>query len=80
MTNLLFFVRDTGIGIPATKQEEVFHYFHQLENSLNRANTGTGLGLAICKRLVELMKGMIWLQSSPGKGTSFFFTVPYKKA
>jgi len=78
--NLLFFVRDTGIGIPPNKQEEVFHYFHQLDNSLNRANTGTGLGLAICKRLVELMGGNIWLQSEPGKGTTFFFTIPYQKA
>ncbi|TSA38503.1 MAG: PAS domain S-box protein [Porphyromonadaceae bacterium] len=77
---ILFFVRDTGIGIPKNKQGEVFQYFHQLENTLNRANTGTGLGLAICKRLVELMKGTIWLQSEPGKGTSFFFSIPYRKA
>jgi len=77
---LLFFVRDTGIGIPKNKQNEVFQYFHQLENTLNRANTGTGLGLAICKSLVELMKGTIWVQSVPGKGSSFFFTIPYRKA
>ncbi|MCX6223855.1 MAG: ATP-binding protein [Bacteroidia bacterium] len=77
---ILFFVRDTGIGIPKNKQEEVFQYFHQLENSLNRANTGTGLGLAICKRLVELMNGTIWLQSEPGEGTTFFFTIPFRKA
>lgn len=77
---LLFFVRDTGIGIPQNKKEEVFHYFHQLDNSLNRAHSGTGLGLAICKRLVELMHGTIWLQSEPGEGTSFFFTVPYQRA
>ncbi len=77
---LLFFVRDTGIGIPKNKQEQVFQYFHQLENSLNRANTGTGLGLAICKRLVELMKGNIWLQSELGKGTTFFFSLPFVKA
>lgn len=80
MNTLLFFVRDTGIGIPEDKQEEVFQYFHQLENTLNRANTGTGLGLAICKRLIELMHGSIWLQSEPGKGTSFFFTIPYRRA
>ncbi len=75
---LLFFVRDTGIGIPLDKQKEVFQYFHQLENSLNRSNTGTGLGLAICKKLVDLMQGTIWLQSEPGKGSSFFFTIPYR--
>lgn len=77
---LLFFVRDTGIGIPKNRQGEIFQYFHQLENTLNRANTGTGLGLAICKRLVELMEGTIWLQSEPGKGTTFFFTLPFVKA
>lgn len=77
---LLFYVRDTGIGIARNKQMEVFQYFHQLDNSLNRANTGTGLGLAICKRLIELMEGTIWLQSEPGKGTCFFFTIPYCKA
>lgn len=77
---LLFFVRDTGIGIPLNKQKEVFLYFHQLENSLNRSNSGTGLGLAICKKLVDLMEGTIWLQSEPGKGTSFFFTMPYRRA
>lgn len=76
---LLFYVRDTGIGIPENKQEEVFQYFHQLDNALNRANTGTGIGLAICKKLIELMKGTIWLQSDPGKGSQFFFTLPYRK-
>lgn len=77
---LLFFVRDTGIGIPKNKQHEVFQYFHQLETTINRTNSGTGLGLAICKRLVELMNGSIWLQSEIGKGTTFFFTIPYQKA
>lgn len=77
---ILFFVRDTGIGIPKNRQKEVFRYFHQLENTLNRANTGTGLGLAICKSLVELMNGTIWVKSEPGKGSSFFFTIPYRKA
>jgi PAS domain S-box-containing protein len=77
--SILFYVRDTGIGIPRNKQEEIFQYFRQLENTLNRANTGTGLGLAICKRLAELMGGTIWVQSELGKGSSFFFTIPYRK-
>ena len=77
---LLFFVRDTGIGIPQNKQQEVFQYFRQLENTLNRANTGTGLGLPISKSLVELMHGSMWIQSEPGNGASFFFTIPYRKA
>jgi PAS domain S-box-containing protein len=78
--NLLFFVRDTGIGISRDKQEDVFQFFHQVENTLNKANTGTGLGLAICRRLIELMKGTIWVQSELGKGSCFFFTVPYHKS
>lgn len=77
---LLFYVRDTGIGIPANQQKEVFHYFHQLHTTLTRTNNGTGLGLAICKRLVELMNGNIWLQSELGKGTTFFFSLPFLKA
>ncbi len=77
---ILFFCRDTGIGIPPGKQDEVFQYFRQLENTLTRGNAGTGLGLAICKNLVELMGGTIWLQSEPSKGTTFFFSLPYVKA
>jgi PAS domain S-box-containing protein len=77
---LLFYVRDTGIGIPPDKHAEAFQYFRQLENTLTRSSAGTGLGLAICKNLVELMGGNIWLQSEVGKGTTFFFTLPYKKA
>ena len=77
---LLFYVRDTGIGIPADKQEDIFNYFKQVENSLNRANTGTGLGLSICRKLTDLMHGNIWVHSEPGKGTAFFFTLPFKKA
>jgi PAS domain S-box-containing protein len=77
---LLFYVRDTGIGIPRNRQQEVFQYFHQIDNAVTLANTGTGLGLAICKRLVELMGGSIWLESETGRGTTFFFTLPYRKA
>jgi signal transduction histidine kinase len=77
---LLFFVRDTGIGIPEEKQEDIFNYFKQVENSLNRGNIGTGLGLSISRKLVDLMQGTIWVQSEPGKGTSFFFTIPHRKA
>ncbi len=77
---ILFFCRDTGIGIPPEKHEEVFQYFRQLENTLTRGSAGTGLGLAICKNLVELMGGNICLQSEPSKGTTFFFSLPYVKA
>ncbi len=67
-------VQDTGIGIPADKQAEIFGSFSQVDNSLTRSHSGTGLGLAICKRLVELMGGDIWIESSLGIGSTFHFT------
>ncbi len=77
--HLLFFVRDSGIGVEKEKAEEIFYYFRQLEQPLNKINSGTGLGLAICRNLVNLMGGKIWVESQPGKGSTFFFTLPYKK-
>src|ERR1700730_17469628 len=67
---------DTGIGIRAEDQAVVFEEFRQVEGNTDTANEGTGLGLAITKRLVEQQGGKISLESEPGKGSRFTFTLP----
>ncbi len=71
--DLLFSVRDTGIGIPKEKQGLIFNAFTQADSSMTRRYAGSGLGLAITKRLVEKMGGKIWLESEPGQGSTFYF-------
>jgi len=71
-----FRVSDTGIGIPTDEQRLVFEEFHQAGGTTKNPNQGTGLGLTITKRLVELHGGSIWVESSPGRGSSFNFTIP----
>jgi CheY-like chemotaxis protein len=74
--NLLFKVRDTGIGIPKEKQHLIFRSFSQIDKAVSCQKPGTGLGLAICKGLVQLMGGDIWMESCPGEGSTFSFTIP----
>jgi CheY-like chemotaxis protein len=78
--NLVFYVSDTGKGIPVNKQEIVFERFAQLDPGENKMVTGTGLGLSIVKGLVHLLGGNIVLESEVGKGSTFLFTFPYKNA
>ena len=72
---LQFSVEDTGIGIPADRIDRLFQPFSQVDASTTRRYGGTGLGLAISRRLTELLGGRIWVESEPGKGTRFLFTV-----
>ncbi|MCB1173703.1 MAG: response regulator [Leptospiraceae bacterium] len=76
---LIFFVQDSGVGIPQEKQARIFQKFEQAENGIARKYGGSGLGLSIVKDLLSLMDGEISLQSEPGKGSIFTFSVSLKE-
>ncbi len=74
---LEFYVKDTGIGIRKEFQNKIFERFRQADNSISNTYGGTGLGLAICKGFAQLLNGDIWVKSEPGKGSVFYFTIPF---
>ncbi len=73
-----FYVQDTGIGIPSEYHEMIFERFGQVEKQGSKIYRGTGLGLSISKGFVDLLGGKIWVESVPGKGSTFYFTIPNK--
>jgi len=73
---ILIQVRDQGIGIPHEDLERVFERFYRVENEITRSVRGIGLGLAVCRGIVEAHGGRIWVESLPGEGSTFYFTLP----
>jgi PAS domain S-box-containing protein len=70
-------VKDSGQGIPEEKRESIFKLFVQADSSYSKLHEGAGLGLTICKAYVDMLGGEIWLESIPGKGSTFHFTIPF---
>jgi signal transduction histidine kinase len=75
-----FFVKDEGIGFEKDKADLIFQSFRQVDDSSTRKFGGLGLGLTVAQKFTELMGGNLWAESEPGKGSVFYFTIPYKKA
>ncbi len=78
--HLLFYVKDTGMGVPAGRQEAIFNRFEQADIEDTEVFEGSGLGLAISKSYLEMLGGQIWVESGEGQGSCFYFTLPYLAA
>ncbi|MFC1976684.1 ATP-binding protein [Chloroflexota bacterium] len=77
--NLIIGVSDQGVGIPVSEHKKIFGAFERLEPAISGKAKGTGIGLLVCQRLVEAHGGRIWVESAPGKGSTFFFSLPFKR-
>ena len=75
-SSALLSVRDTGPGVSSADQARLFQEFQQADNAITKKKGGTGLGLAISKRIIEMHGGKIWVESQPGQGSTFTFTLP----
>ncbi|SMO51765.1 PAS domain S-box-containing protein [Saccharicrinis carchari] len=73
----MFYVKDTGVGIPPESIDTIFERFTQAQHPGIEKSKGTGLGLSICKKLVEIMDGNIWVESTVGEGSTFYFEIPF---
>jgi len=78
--DLMFYVQDTGIGLSEHEKEIIFERFRQVDDKTTRRYGGSGLGLTITKGILERLKGKIWVESELGKGSTFYFSIPYIKA
>ncbi|NOZ48223.1 MAG: PAS domain S-box protein [Chlorobi bacterium] len=76
--NLVFYVKDTGIGISKKNIKNIFNVFHRADQATNKIYGGTGLGLSICKGITKLLGGKIWVESNVSSGSVFYFTLPYE--
>ncbi|MDR4989329.1 MAG: ATP-binding protein, partial [Bacteroidales bacterium] len=73
---LVFFVKDTGVGVPVNKMEAIFERFVQADSAVTRGYEGLGLGLSIARAYLELLDGKIWVESEVGRGSTFYFSIP----
>ena len=76
--NILFSIKDTGVGIPKKEQRYIFQKFFRAENALKERTRGSGLGLYVCRSIIKRAGGRIWFDSREGEGTTFYFTLPEK--
>jgi two-component system phosphate regulon sensor histidine kinase PhoR len=74
---ILFLIKDDGIGIPKEELHRIFERFYRVDKGRSKDLGGTGLGLSIVKHIIQAYHGRIWAESQPGKGSSFYFTLPH---